>query len=50
MKYKQSIIDKVLKRDLQPNNFDVNKSAAKSRDDKDGKERATGEVVKRPRD
>ena len=47
MKYKQSIIDKVLKRDLQSNNFNVAKPAGKPRNGKDGKERAANRVVKK---
>lgn len=47
MKYKQSIINKVLKRDLQSNNFNVAKPAGKPRNDKNGKERAANRVVKK---
>ncbi len=47
MKYKQSIIDKVLKRDLQSNNFNVAKPAGKPRNDKDGKERTANRVAKK---
>jgi len=50
MKYKQSIIEKVLKRDLQPNNFNVAKPAAKPRNDRNGKERTADGVVKKDRD
>lgn len=50
MKYKQSIIEKVLKCDLQPNNFNVTKPAGKPRNDKNGKERNAGGVVKKDRD
>ena len=46
-KYKKSIIDKVLKHDLQPGNFNVAKPAGKPRNDKDGKERNAGGVVKK---
>lgn len=50
MKYKQSLIDKVLKRDLQPNNFNVTKPAGKPRNDKNGKERTADGVAKKDRD
>ena len=50
MRYKQSIIDKVLQRDLQPNNFNNTKPAGKPRNDKNGKERVTDRVAKKSRD
>lgn len=50
MKYKKSIIEKVLKRDLQPNSFNVAEPVTKPRNDKNGKERTTIGVVKENRD
>lgn len=47
MKYKGSLIKKVLKRDLQSANFNSNNTAAKPCNDKNGKERNAGGVVKK---
>lgn len=50
MKYKKSIIEKVLKRDLQSNSFNDTKPAAKPCHDKNGKERVADRVDKKNRD
>lgn len=47
MKYKQKLIDKVLKRDLQPINLNDNRPAGKPRNDKDGKKCDAGRVAKK---
>ena len=46
-KYKKSIIEKVLKHDLQSGNFNAAKPVGKPRNDKDGKERDARRVVKK---
>lgn len=46
-KYKKSLIDKVLKHDLQPGSFNIAKPVGKQRNDKNGKERNAGGMVKK---
>ena len=47
VKYKQKLIDKVLKHDLQSVDFRAAKPTGKPRNDKDGKERTANRVAKK---